>query len=66
MFGIQCFGKTSKADDKEIEIEQMSRDGSQYSLTGILLPPLGATATRGSTKLKLRPYVISPYNPRYM
>ncbi|KAJ1415892.1 RmlC-like jelly roll fold [Sesbania bispinosa] len=48
-------------------IEQMSMDdyGSQYSLTGIPLPPLGATAAATTRRPKLRRCIISPYNPRY-
>ncbi|XP_068651822.1 potassium channel AKT1-like [Aristolochia californica] len=43
-------------------IEQVSRDGSQYSLSSGLLPSLGARSNR---RVKLRPFVISPYDRRY-
>ncbi|OIV96502.1 hypothetical protein TanjilG_07894 [Lupinus angustifolius] len=59
---------TQEGDDKEtnrIELDQISKDeGSQYSLTGLLLPPLGATAA-SNRRHKLRSFIISPYNPRY-
>ncbi|TKY58162.1 Potassium channel AKT1 [Spatholobus suberectus] len=56
-------GKWEEADEKEIE---RGEDGSQYSLAGILLPSLGATAAHnGSCRPKLRRYIISPYNRRY-
>ncbi|XP_027355749.1 potassium channel AKT1-like [Abrus precatorius] len=43
----------------------MSRDdASQYSLTGIPLPSLGAAAAN-SRRPKLRGFILSPYNPRY-
>ncbi|KAE9609220.1 putative potassium channel, voltage-dependent, EAG/ELK/ERG [Lupinus albus] len=59
---------TEEGDDKEtnrIELDQISKDeGSQYSLTGLPLPPLGATAAT-NRRHKLRPFIISPYNSRY-
>lgn len=45
------------------EIEQISRDGSQYSLSTGILPPLGAA--RSNRRIKLPPFIISPYGPRY-
>ncbi|MCL7043947.1 hypothetical protein MKW94_011125 [Papaver nudicaule] len=42
--------------------EQMSMDGSHYSLSSGILPPLGARSNR---RLKLRRFIISPYNPNY-
>ncbi|KAK8933583.1 Potassium channel AKT1 [Platanthera zijinensis] len=42
--------------------EVISRDGSHYSLTGGALPALGA---RGNRRIKLRPFIISPYDKRY-
>ncbi|XP_061356258.1 potassium channel AKT1-like [Gastrolobium bilobum] len=62
MFGMSCGGNDEEADEKEIETKD---DGSQYSLTGILLPSLGATAARGSRRPKLRRFIISPSNHRY-
>nr|XP_043624262.1 potassium channel AKT1 [Erigeron canadensis] len=44
------------------ELEQMSRDGSQYSLTTAILPSLGARSNR---RVKLRDFIISPYDRRY-
>ncbi|KVH93767.1 Ankyrin repeat-containing protein [Cynara cardunculus var. scolymus] len=44
------------------ELEQMSRDGSQYSLTTTILPSLGARSNR---RVKLRNFIISPYDRRY-
>ncbi|XP_061346258.1 potassium channel AKT1-like isoform X1 [Gastrolobium bilobum] len=44
----------------------MSRDdGSQYSLTGIPLPSLGATAATSCRRAHLRTFIISPYYSRY-
>ncbi|GJT62104.1 potassium channel AKT1-like protein [Tanacetum coccineum] len=40
----------------------MSRDGSQYSLTTAILPSLGARSNR---RVKLREFIISPYDRRY-
>ncbi|GFQ05777.1 potassium channel akt1 [Phtheirospermum japonicum] len=44
------------------EIEQLSREGSQYSLSTGILPSLGARSNR---RVKLRSYIISPYDHRY-
>ncbi|KAD5317752.1 hypothetical protein E3N88_17698 [Mikania micrantha] len=44
------------------ELEQISREGSQYSLTTGILPSLGATSNR---RVKLRKFIISPYDRRY-
>ncbi|XP_021912106.1 potassium channel AKT1-like [Carica papaya] len=44
------------------EMEQLSRDGSQYSLTTGILPSLGARSNR---RVKLRSFIISPYDRRY-
>ncbi|KAA0046731.1 potassium channel AKT1 [Cucumis melo var. makuwa] len=44
------------------ELEQLSRDGSQYSLTTGILPSLGARSNR---RVKLRRFIISPYDRRY-
>ncbi|XP_059638047.1 potassium channel AKT1-like [Cornus florida] len=46
----------------EQEIEQLSRDGSQYSLSTGILPSLGARSNR---RVKLRRFIISPYDRRY-
>lgn len=42
--------------------EVISRDGSHYSLTSGILPALGA---RGNRRVKLRPFILSPYDRRY-
>ncbi|KAI3869328.1 hypothetical protein MKW92_014758 [Papaver armeniacum] len=42
--------------------EQMSMDGSHYSLSSGILPPLGARSNR---RLKLRRFIISPYDQNY-
>ncbi|KAK4487261.1 hypothetical protein RD792_006137 [Penstemon davidsonii] len=44
------------------EIEQISREGSQYSLSTGILPSLGARSNR---RVKLRSLIISPYDKRY-
>ncbi|GMY35927.1 potassium channel AKT1-like isoform X1 [Fagus crenata] len=44
------------------ETEQLSRDGSHYSLSTGILPSLGARSTR---RVKLRRLIISPYDRRY-
>lgn len=46
----------------EEEIEQLSRDGSHYSLSTGILPSLGA---RSSRRIKLRRFILSPYDRRY-
>lgn len=43
-------------------MEQLSRDGSHYSLSGGILPSLGA---RSSRSVKLRCFIISPFDARY-
>nr|ABO15470.1 AKT1-like K+ channel LilKT1 [Lilium longiflorum] len=42
--------------------QEMSRDGSHYSLSSGILPSLGARSHR---KAKLRWFIISPYDQRY-
>ncbi|KAJ8751510.1 hypothetical protein K2173_016738 [Erythroxylum novogranatense] len=44
------------------EIEQLSRDGSHYSLSTGILPSLGARSNR---RVKLRRFIISPFDRRY-
>ncbi|TKY54907.1 Potassium channel AKT1 [Spatholobus suberectus] len=41
---------------------ELSRDGSHYSLSTGILPSLGAKSNR---RIKLRPFIISPYDRRY-
>ena len=41
---------------------EMSRDGSQYSLSSGILPSLGARSNR---RAKLRRFIISPYDRKY-
>lgn len=60
LFGISVCG-----GEPEKEIEYLSRDdGSQYSLTGGILPPLGANG-RNSRRAKLRSHIISPFDYNY-
>ncbi|XP_011013838.1 PREDICTED: potassium channel AKT1-like isoform X3 [Populus euphratica] len=44
------------------ELEQLSRDGSHYSLSTGILPSLGARSNR---RVKLNRFIISPYDRRY-
>lgn len=44
------------------EIEQLSREGSHYSISSGILPSLGARSNR---RVKLRRFIISPYDRRY-
>ncbi|KAK9141627.1 hypothetical protein Syun_011027 [Stephania yunnanensis] len=44
------------------EIEQISREGSHYSLSSGILPSLGARSNR---RVKLRRFIVSPYDRRY-
>ena len=41
---------------------ELSRDGSHYSISGGILPSLGARSNR---RVKLRPFIVSPYDRRY-
>ncbi|XP_038701134.1 potassium channel AKT1-like [Tripterygium wilfordii] len=54
VFGVSVCGQEG--------IEQMSRDGSHYSLSNGILPSLGARSNR---RVKLRRFIISPYDRRY-
>ncbi|XP_043725377.1 potassium channel AKT1-like [Telopea speciosissima] len=52
------------------EMEQLSREGSQYSLTNALLPSLTnallpSLGARSNRRIKLRRFIISPYDRRY-
>ncbi|XP_010325113.1 potassium channel AKT1-like [Solanum lycopersicum] len=52
-------------DEKEMEMDRaysMDDKSSHYSITSAILPSLGAHT---NCKTKLRPYIISPSNPRY-
>ncbi|XP_075474327.1 potassium channel AKT1 isoform X1 [Primulina tabacum] len=44
------------------EIEQFSREGSHYSISTGILPSLGARSNR---RVKLRSFIISPYDRHY-
>ncbi|KAJ7978863.1 Potassium channel like [Quillaja saponaria] len=61
MEGVRNKGmfKVSMCGQEEIEL---SRDGSQYSLSNGVLPSLGARSNR---RVKLRRFIISPYDRRY-
>uniref|UniRef100_A0A7N0ZU62 Potassium channel n=1 Tax=Kalanchoe fedtschenkoi TaxID=63787 RepID=A0A7N0ZU62_KALFE len=54
-------GVIMRAPSRE-EIELLSREGSQFSLTTGILPPLGARSNR---RVKLRPLIVSPHDRRY-
>lgn len=54
--GVMC------GEQVEREIEQISRDGSHYSLTTTILPSLGARSNR---RVQLRHFIISPYDRLY-
>lgn len=41
---------------------ELSRDGSHYSISSAILPSLGARSNR---RIKLRRFIISPYDRRY-
>ncbi|CAI9100218.1 OLC1v1037168C1 [Oldenlandia corymbosa var. corymbosa] len=57
LFRVSMCGR-SVAD----EMEQISREGSHYSITSGILPSLGARSNR---RVKLRRFTISPYDRRY-
>lgn len=58
-------GRSMCGREQEREIEQLSRDdGSQYSLTGGILPPLGVNG-RNKGRVKLRSHTISPFDYNY-
>ncbi|KAJ6698846.1 POTASSIUM CHANNEL AKT1 [Salix purpurea] len=48
--------------DVSEELEQLSRDGSHYSLSTGILPSLGA---RSNPRVQLNRFIISPYDRRY-
>uniref|UniRef100_A0A6N2ML93 Potassium channel n=1 Tax=Salix viminalis TaxID=40686 RepID=A0A6N2ML93_SALVM len=48
--------------DVSEELEQLSRDGSHYSLSTGILPSLGA---RSNPRVQLSRFIISPYDRRY-
>ncbi|KAJ4826597.1 RAC-alpha serine/threonine-protein kinase [Turnera subulata] len=49
--------------EKEYE-QAASLNESHFSLTGEILPSLGA-ASRGTRRVQLRPCIVSPFDPRY-
>ncbi|WCJ29707.1 Potassium channel AKT1 [Euphorbia peplus] len=53
--------KVSVCGQEELE-QQLSRDGSHYNLSNAVLPSLGARSNR---RVKLKSFIISPYDPRY-
>lgn len=65
MFPLSWCGHKEEEEMDEEKENQTRDDASQYSLAGVLLPSLGATAIRGSRRPKPRPFIISPYNHRY-
>jgi len=59
-------GVIKEAED--VAAEHISREGtmSHYSFSKGLLPPLGVGATaRSSRHIKLRCFIVSPFDPRY-
>lgn len=57
-----CCGDGDGAAAQAREIEQLSREGSHYSLSTGILPSLGARSNR---RVRLRSFIISPYDRRY-
>ncbi|XP_057787650.1 potassium channel AKT1-like isoform X1 [Salvia miltiorrhiza] len=53
---------TNRRASWQPDIDQLSRDGSHYSLSTTILPALGAGSNR---RIKLRSFVLSPYDRRY-
>ncbi|EYU27297.1 hypothetical protein ABFS82_10G089300 [Erythranthe guttata] len=60
--GRRMFGASMCGGAQTEEIEQFSREGSHYSLSTGILPSLGARSNR---RIKLRSFIISPYDRRY-
>ncbi|MED6132624.1 RAC-alpha serine/threonine-protein kinase [Stylosanthes scabra] len=58
---VSMFRCTTLTTNNEEEIE-LSRDGSHYSLSNAVLPSLGARSHR---RVKLRRFIVSPYDRRY-
>ncbi|KAL1289480.1 hypothetical protein AAHE18_20G062200 [Arachis hypogaea] len=58
---VSMFMCTSINGEENQEIE-FSRDGSHYSLSNAVLPSLGARSHR---RVKLRSFIVSPYDRRY-
>ncbi|WCJ30215.1 Potassium channel AKT1 [Euphorbia peplus] len=60
-------GQPGRDDDGLFPLDGQEKDYddvSRYSLTGEILPSLGATA-RSNLRIKLRRCIISPFDPRY-
>ncbi|XP_022936563.1 potassium channel AKT1-like [Cucurbita moschata] len=58
-------GRSMCGREDQRELEHLSRDdGSQYSLTGGILPPLGVNG-RNNRRSKLGPHIISPFDYNY-
>ncbi|XP_059635050.1 potassium channel AKT1-like [Cornus florida] len=60
--GGGVFGVSMCGAQQLQEIEQLSREGSHYSLSTGILPSLGARSNR---RVKLRTFIVSPYDRRY-
>ncbi|KAL2251101.1 potassium channel AKT1-like isoform X1 [Sesamum indicum] len=58
----RLFGASMCGGAESQEIEQLSREGSHYSLSTGILPSLGARSNR---RVKLRSFIVSPYDRRY-
>ncbi|CAK7353566.1 unnamed protein product [Dovyalis caffra] len=66
---VSLYGSAEGSEEgngvREKEYEQLSRDdASRFSLTGEILPSLGATG-RSNRRVHLRRFIISPFDSRY-
>ncbi|CAN1750733.1 Potassium channel AKT1 [Linum perenne] len=59
LLGMRMFNVSVCGED---ELEHISRDGSNYSLSTGILPSLGARSNR---RVRLRSFIISPYDRHY-
>lgn len=64
MLGKKKNGIMCGMDTVESEIERVSRDDdkSSHSISTGILPSLGAHSNR---RIKLRPFIVSPFDPHY-
>jgi len=51
--------------DRRMQIDPWSQDGRQSILSGVPLPSLGAAAGSTGPNRRIRPFIVSPYNPYY-
>ncbi|KAH6803149.1 K+ transporter 1 [Perilla frutescens var. frutescens] len=59
---VSMCGGGGDGDAQAREIEQLSREGSHYSLSTGILPSLGARSNR---RVRLHSFIVSPYDRRY-